>query len=985
MSSATQIIRRRRNRRDRRASSEVRSRAWKYSFVLILFVLFGLPLMGAAGMTGAVYVQAAASLPTPMDTIDFSAIEGVTRLYASDSRTLIFSVQDPLGDSRAYIRLDELPPYIAQATLLTEDEDFLTASGYDFSGTMLRLWRNFINGPIEADPSLTSRLVRNAILSQTEFPTADLRGQEIALAAEINRRYTPQEILEWHLNTNYYGNEAYGIEAAARVYLGKSARELTLDEAALLTSIPTAPQYNPVDDTVAARSRQSDTLRRMLLAGLITQEQHDNASRIVTPLLPNAGQTPELAPEFAVYARRQTENILNSLGLNGERLVSRGGLTITTSLDLDLYYQSECTLRAHLAQLEGRSETVTALDGSPCVAANNLIPIQSASSSADSAAPYTGMISIIDVETGQIKTLVGSATETAYQPGVTLYPFVYFEGFRPSSQQTFFTPATMVLDIPRNYPGQVEGLIYQPVNDDGRYRGPISLREAAGRGLRTGVVQIAQLQGMSSVLRSAHVLGINSLDGGPYHLSLLDYGGEVALLDVSYAYSVLASMGDMHGIPTRDSGHRLLDPAAVTRITDADGSILWEYQPDVPNVSSLNIFSDSPELGYLVNDILSDDGLRDQQFGPSHPLKVDRTAAVVSGLTTDRVEDWTVGYTPQRVVGVHIGRQDGTPTAFEIGSLQGAAPVWQALMLYTHQRDSIPPTEWTRPPDIIEIDVCQTSGLLPNGVCPVYREIFIQGVTPTQRDPYWQSFEINTQSGLLASNSTPNALRATREYFVPPDSALDWWNANRRPLPPREYDALYANNTLTSAAITSPQPYSYIKGVIDIMGTINPDNMQLYRLTYGQSVNPDGWTQIGEDRTTYTPGEPLGQWDTSQLDGLYTLELAVILQSGVRESVTTQVRIDNTPPTIVLAAAEPGRIYRFPDDRSVLITADVRDNFIDRVEFYHDGRLAFTDSESPFAFDFPINGIGTEIFHAVAFDQAGNQTESQEISVEIRR
>src|SRR5690606_21166337 len=109
-----------------------------------------------------------------------------------------------------------------------------------------------------------------------------------------------------------------------------------------------------------------------------------------------------------------------------------------------------------------------------------------------------------------------------------------------------------------------------------------------------------------------------------------------------------------------------------------------------------------------------------------------------------------------------------------------------------------------------------------------------------------------------------------------------------------------------------------IKGMIDIMGTINPDNMQLYRLTYGQSVNPDGWTQIGEDRTTYTPGEPLGQWDTSQLDGLYTLELAVILQSGVRESVTTQVRIDNTPPTVVLAAAEPGRIYRFPDDRSVL-------------------------------------------------------------------
>jgi membrane peptidoglycan carboxypeptidase len=991
LSSATQIIRRRRNRRERRAVSENQSRFRNAVVLVILFILIGVPLIGFFGMAGVVYAQAAGGLPSPMDTIDFSAIEGVTRLFANDGQTLLFAVQDPLGNERSYIRLDELPPYVAQATLLVEDEDFLTAPTENLSGTLVRLWRNFLSGPIEADTSLTGRLVRNAILSQPEFITADDRSQEIALVSEINRQYTPQQILEWHLNTNDYGNEAFGIEAAAQVYLGKSARALTLDEAALLASIPTAPEYNPVDNEIAARSRQSDTLRRLLLAGLITQQQHDEASRVITTLLPNAGQTPEVAPEFAIYARRQTENILNSLGLNGDRLVSRGGLTITTTLDIDLYYQTECALRTHLARLEGRAETITALDGSPCTAADNLpiTELQTPSEDAGSPeTPYEGMMIVIDVETGEIRALVGNATQVAYQPGVTLHPFVYFEGFIPSSQQTFFTPASMLLDVPRPYPGQVEGLIYQPVNADGIYRGPISLREAAGRGLLTGVVQIAQLQGMSNVLRSAHTLGINSLDGGPYHLSLLDNGGEVALLDVAYAYSVFADMGDMHGIPTRarDTGYRQLDPVAVTRIVDTEGQVLWEYQPNVPNVSQQNIFSDYPELGYMVNSVLSNAALRTEQYGPDNPLNLNRTAAVVSGMTSNSVEDWTVGYTPQQVVGVHIGREDGSALDFDAETLQGSAPVWKAVMEYVHERDAIPPTEWTRPPDILEMEVCQTSGLLPNGVCPVYKELFIQGVMPKQTDTYWQAFTVNAQNGLLASPSTPDALRDTREYFVPPEAALDWWNTNRRPLPPKEYDAFYANNAVNAATITSPAQYSYVKGIIDIVGTINPDNMRSYHLAYAQTVRPDQWINIGEAQTTYDPANPvLGQWDTSMLDGLYTLELTVVLQSGVSQRVATPVRIDNTPPTIILADAEPGRIYRFPDDSVVVLEADVRDTFINRVEFYHDARLVFTDTDAPFVYEFPINNQGTEVFRAVAYDEADNRTESDEISIDIGR
>ncbi|MBC8171719.1 MAG: transglycosylase domain-containing protein, partial [Anaerolineae bacterium] len=598
MASATRIIWRRHNRQERRAELDFRNRLWTYFMLGLFGLLVVLPLTLFFGTAAVVYAQEAATLPAPGNTLDFSAVTGPTRLYDRSGQTLIYAVQDPLGDQRTWQRLEELPPELIQATLLVEDEDFYTVTRFDAMRTATRLWRNFLNGPIEPDGSITGRLVRNAIAPPPDFVRVEDRTRETALVAEVNRIYTPDQILEWHLNTNYYGNEAYGIEAAAQVYLGKAARDLTLDEAALLASIPTAPEFNPIDDEVAARGRQSDTLRRLLAEGVITGDQYDAASRTITALLPNAGQKPEIAPDFALYARQQTEDILDSLGLDGERLVSRGGLRITTTLDIDLYNQSECVLQSHLAQLAGSLATFAAPDGSPCTGTNYL----GATPAAGAAPPDTGMIVMLDAATGEIRSMVGGANRAVYQPGVTLYPFVYFEGFRGSSQNTFFTPASMVLDIPRTFPGQTEGLIYQPTNPDGQFRGPVSLREAVGRSLLPPVVHIANTQGLSNVLRSAHRLGINSLTDGVYHLSLLERGGEVALLDVAYAYTVLASMGEMHGIPVeaRDTGFRQLDPVAVLSIEDADNQVLWRYDAAI---NRQNIFSDSSELGYLVNDV----------------------------------------------------------------------------------------------------------------------------------------------------------------------------------------------------------------------------------------------------------------------------------------------------------------------------------------------------------------------------------------------
>jgi hypothetical protein len=174
--------------------------------------------------------------------------------------------------------------------------------------------------------------------------------------------------------------------------------------------------------------------------------------------------------------------------------------------------------------------------------------------------------------------------------------------------------------------------------------------------------------------------------------------------------------------------------------------------------------------------------------------------------------------------------------------------------------------------------------------------------------------------------------------------------------------------------------------MVEVRGNVNADNLQFYQLAYGKDLNPSEWIRIGEAQPGFAPGQPLGQWDTAGLDGFYTLELTAVTQSGTRSRATVQVRVDNAAPLVNLNTTESGKIYRFPEDRVIALTADVTDNFvIQQVEFYHDGRLVATDSEYPYAYDYAITAPGVEYFRAEAVDAAGNRGASAEITVEVRR
>lgn len=981
MASVAHIIRRRRARQFRHSLRQSRSRFWLIAGLVLGFIVLVIPAGVTLGGAALLYSNAVRDLPAPEQSRSLGLAEGITELYDRTGQTLLLA--DQSNAAAHWTALETLPSYLLQATLLAEDPDFMETTPPGWLATTVRLWENTLFGPLVPDSSLTGRLVRNAIAPPPEVPTVESIGRETALVAEIERRYSPEQILEWHLNTNDYGSLLYGIEAAAQAYLGKEAASLTLDEAALLAAIPLAPQYNPFDNEIAARGRQADLLRAMRTAGLITKEQFEEASARYTPVLLSGNRAEQIAPEFTAYARRQAQSILDTQGRDGARLVARGGLKIITTLDLDLYYQTECVARAHLARLNGQPTSPDALNGQPCRAAGYLPAVETLGLGT---APDSLSFVLIDVATGEIRTLLGPALRIDNQPGLTLLPFVYFSGFVSGLDN----PASMVLDIPRTFPGAVEGLIYTPTNADGRFRGPLNLRDAFSAWLLPPAAQIARVQGMDDVLRYAHRIGLNSLgQDGRYDLSLLERGGSVSVLDMTYAYSVFAGLGDMHGIPSEavGQGYRQRSPVAVLRIEDSQGNLIWEYSADAVRQNRVGVFL--PELGYLINKILADQPRRRAILGDSTALfEFGRENAVISGLTGDRTESWTLGYTPQYVAGVHIRRADDAALALDPLSIQGSGPVWRALMQYAHERDSLPPADWPRPESLVELPVCERSGLLPNDACPTRLEIFLSqpGFQPSQVDTYWRRIEVNIQNGLLATATTPQDVRRARLFFLPPPEAEEWWKANNLELPPTQYDTLTRPELFSAVQILQPQPYAYVGGVVDIRGTLDPSNMDYFRLSYGQGQNPTELFGIGDPQTSYTRGASLGQWDTTALPGgLYNLLLTVVGKDGSAETAAVQVIVDNVPPTITLAAGEPGRVYLWPQENTIVLEAAVSDDYsISRVEFYHSGEFLGADTQAPYGFNWDIDGAGSEVFTAVAFDAVGNQASST-ITVEIRR
>jgi 1A family penicillin-binding protein len=715
------------------------------------------------------YFWFSTALPAP-EHLRARAALGSTRILDRRGR-LLFEAPDPFAGRRRALPLREIPLALRHATIAVEDRGFYANPGVDLRGILRAAWTDLRSGAAVAGGStITQQLTRSFLLDPdlAQRRTLERKLREAALALKLTASYPKDEILALYLNQTYYGGMAYGVEAASQRFFGKPARELDLAECALLAGLPQAPsRYDPLANPTAALARQAEVLDAMASAGYISAEQAVAAKAEPLQFVPDHGAP--RAPHFVRYVLDQLDEWL------GPDAVARGGLTVTTTLDADLNDAAQASLRRQLELL------ATPRNGGPDHRARN------------------GAVVVLDPASGAILAMVGSpdfedaaiqgqvnATLAWRQPGSAIKPLTY-----AAALERGWTPATTILDVPSSFATR-EGRPYTPQNYDRAYHGPLALREALATSSNVAAVRVLDSIGVPALLDIAARLGVVSLsrDSGRYGLSLTLGGGEVTPLELTAAYAAFAN------------GGQRVTPYAIVDITDTQGHSLVDERPktkdeepqpaaaaDEPSSFALRPWSKrqqvlAPQVAYLITDILSDRYARMRAFGESSALDIDRPAAAKTGTTSDWRDNWTVGYTPDRAVGVWVGNADGQPME-AISGVSGAGPVWHEVMLAAHR--GLPPRPFAPPDGIVEVAICAEGGLLPAPDCPAtHLERFVVGTQPTRRDDTHVRVAVDAALGCRAPSGYPADRTVTRVFRVLPPGAETWAIAAGLPQPPRQ-------------------------------------------------------------------------------------------------------------------------------------------------------------------------------------------------------
>ncbi len=830
-------------------------------------VLIFLAALGFAAVVGA-YAYYARDLPDP-GTLAHRQLFQTARIFDRNGR-LLQELNDPAGGQRTIVPLSEMSPLLREATIAAEDASFYDNPGFDPRAILRAVYQLARYGsPQSGASTITQQLVKNTLLGPEQ--TAERKIKEVFLALELSRRYSKDEILEMYLNEINYGNQAYGIEAAAEVYFGTTARDLTLPEAALLAGLPQAPAYyDPFTNLPAAKQRQAYVLTQMERTGAITEDERLAAEAAPLPLRARSDTGSHEAPHFVDYVRQLLEQQF------GTEALYRSGLQVTTTLDLDAQHAAETAARDHIDAIRARNATNAAL-----------VSIQ----------PSTGEIMAMlgsanynDPSTdGQVNVALAER-----QPGSTLKPFTYLAAFAKG-----WNPATMVFDVPTTFGGT-----YTPLDFDQKFAGPMRVRDALAQSRNIPAVEALEFVGIPDMLATAHRLGIEDLrDPARYGLSVTLGGGEVRLIDLTYAYAALANRGEQAGeqVPadSQEAGFRQRQPVAILKVTDSSGNVLYQYdQP--PSVEV-----EDPRLVYQITSILSDDTARAPTYGANSVLDLaDRAAAVKTGTTDEFRDAWVVGYTPDLVTGVWVGNNDNSPMKDVLGAA-GAGQIWHDFM--TDALAHTPPSPFAVPNGVVEAEVCALSGMLPTPACrenglPVHgtvKDVFVSGVNlPTQPDTVDQPVDVCKVNGTRATALVPENARQVTVFAQFPGPYQAWAATNGYPPPPAaDCSSVYTGELKTE--IDSPTSTDPVRAGtrLQIAGSAYIDDFHHYTLDVGASEDPTSWTVLTDRRQQAVDRGLLAVWDTTGVaPGRYTLRLRVFdsfdnVKEGRSQMVVT------VPPT----------------------------------------------------------------------------------------
>jgi penicillin-binding protein 1C len=874
--------------------------ALRVAIALLFIVVF--IIVAAGSWLVFQYFAIARELP-PVDQLYARAAQfETTRIYDCNG-SVLYEIIDPNAGRRTVVPLSKISPNVVAATIATEDKEYYNHPGFDPIAIARAFWQNYTTGEVVSGAStITQQLARNLLLpNERSERTYERKAREIVLAAEITRRYTKDQILELYLNDNNYGNLAYGIEAAAETYFSTTADKLTLGQASFLAGLPQSPG---IYDIYTNREDTLDRHKRVVLLMLEASNQKNciPVSNSDKPVCVDNTTALKAIQEIESYNFQMPENnmryphwvnfIRTLLDAQYEsQHIYNSGFNVYTTLDPQIQDQAQAMISQQVEALADRNA-------------------------------HNGALVAIRPSTGEILAMVGSPNfndeehsgqvnmaVSPRQPGSSIKPLTYVAAFEKG-----WTPATLIWDVPTDFPPSGDPNDprdpYQPVNYDGRFHGPVTVRSALANSYNIPAVKTLQFVGIygdNGLIAFANRLGIHTLDRQDYGLALTLGGGEVTLLDMVSAFGTFANNGVR------------VPPFAITKITDYQGKTVFEY---TPQAGQQVVRADH---AFLINSILSDNEARTPMFGSNSVLNLPFQAAAKTGTTNDFRDNWTLGYTPDLAVGVWIGNADYTPMQ-DVTGLSGAAPAWSSFMQF-----AVPhltggnPTPFSRPAGVEERVICAVSGTEPSEFCPQQRAEFFAANQPPlpKEEDLWKKVMIDTWTGLRASAECSDFTEEKFTLNVSDPWGLTWikdtgqgrdWAASVGFEPPvlfvpqRECRASDPRPQIIFAGMSENQTITH--SPLDIYAVIKASaNFREFSLRWGPGDDPQEWKPLVESNASqYETPERIHSWDLNDIPaGRVTLRIRITsLEEGrfaekrIHLNLNAPTRTPTPTPTVTI-------------------------------------------------------------------------------------
>ena len=649
-------------------------------------------------------------LPKPTDLTNREPTLS-TKIYDRHGELLFTFYKD---QNRSLIALNEIPDHFINATLAIEDQDFYSHNGFSWQGILRSLEQIIFNQQLQGGSTITQQLIKNALL--TPDRTIQRKLKELILSLEVEFLYSKDEILEMYLNEVAYGGTAYGAEQAAQTYFAKSIKDVTLAEAALLAGLPASPTtYSPFGNNPhLSVYRQHQVLNRMVEDQIIAPQEAELAKKQKIKLAPQ--YTNIKAPHFVMYVK---EILAQEFG---ETVVEQGGLTVTTSLDLDIHNQVQKIVSDEIMN----------------VARFNIT---------------NGAALVTNPQTGEILSMVGSRdyfdtdrdgqvnlTTALRQPGSAIKPVNYSYALANG-----YTAASVIQDTPVVY--QIAGSKpYAPKNYDNSFHGNVTLRSALANSYNVPAVKVLASYGVDKMIDQGRNLGITTWNQPErYGLSLTLGGAEVKMTDMAVVFGTLANQGqriNLHPIlkVTDSKGKTLMDfncqdltnqsqPDYLPQARIPNPDIVPEAQAATKHISCQPNQALNSNIASILTDILSDQVARAPSFGMTSFLNIpNHQVAVKTGTTNDKRDNWTIGYTTDYLAAVWVGNNDNAPMSQVASGITGASPIWHNIMVKILEGSE--PHKFSPPTDLIKVDICPITGQLACTGCGGKTEYFVPGTEP---------------------------------------------------------------------------------------------------------------------------------------------------------------------------------------------------------------------------------------------------------------